>query len=112
MEDPTALQSLLNNSQTSLIPESLVTTLMVGFIVFNVLAVLFLVFYIIGMIRKWKVQSAVFDIKNDLAEIKTLLAKPTEPKFDPVVPSAQNRTIAQAETTASNEPQPPTNNVV
>ncbi len=111
MEDPTALQTLLNNSQTSLIPESLVTTLTIGFIVLNVLAVLFFVFYVIGMIRKWKVQSAVFDIKNDLAEIKSQLAKPTEPKFDPVVPAAQNQTIAQAETPSSNEPQPPTNNV-
>lgn len=71
--DASSLQSLLGNSQASLIPESLVTTMIVSFAILNVLGILFLVFYVVGIVRKWKVQSAIFDIHKDLAEIKTKL---------------------------------------
>lgn len=96
--DPSTLQNLLGNSQTSLIPESLVTTLTVSFIVLNVLGVLFMVFYVMGIVRKWRVQSAILDMRKDLAEIKAQIASQPA-KFDPVVPTpaAQNQIIAQEE---------------
>jgi hypothetical protein len=71
--DPTTIQNLLGNNQPSLIPESLITTITVGFIVLNVLGALFLIAYIFGIIRKWKVQSAVLHMQKDLAEIKARL---------------------------------------
>jgi hypothetical protein len=67
----------LTNGSTSLIPESLITTITIGFIVLNVLGLLFLVAYIAGLMRKWKVQSAVLHMQKDLADIKVLLQKPT-----------------------------------
>ena len=73
--DPSTIQSLLAGSDgASLIPESLVTTLVVSFVVLNVLGVLFLIFYVFGIIRKWKVQSAVLRMQKDLADIKAQLA--------------------------------------
>lgn len=105
--DQSALQNLLNNSNTSLIPESLVTTLIVSFVIINVLGVLFLIFYVLGIIRKWKVQSAVLSMQKDLAEIKATLAKPSQPADVPtpvvqppqniVQPERANRTIASSD---------------
>lgn len=95
--DPTLLQNLLSgDSGTSLIPESLITTLTVGFIVLNVLGILFLIFYIASMIRKWKVESAVLHMQKDLAEIKAALAKPQpERTAEPSsVPRGNNPVIA------------------
>jgi len=101
--DPSLLQGLLSDSSPSLIPESLVTTLTIGFIVLNVLAVLFLVFYVVSIIRKWKVESAVLHMQKDLAEIKAALAKPqaepaiTAPADKPVIIAAdetQNPPVA------------------
>ena len=79
--DSSALQSLLGGSQNSLIPESLVTTLTVSFVVLNILGLLFLIAYIFTVIRKWKVQSAILDLQKDVAEIKATLKGPatTEP---------------------------------
>ena len=85
--DQSALQGLLGNSGGSLIPESLVTTLTISFIVLNVLGVLFTIFYIAGIIRKWKVQSAVLHMQKDLVEIKQALAarpQPVQPQPAPV----------------------------
>jgi hypothetical protein len=95
-----ALQSLLGDSTPSLIPESLITTLTVGFVVLNVLSVLFFVFYVINMVRKWKVESAVFRMQKDLAEIKASLAKPAatpEAPAAPVHPAQSSNVIAQAD---------------
>lgn len=110
MQDPTqfdqsALQNLLGGSAPSLIPESLVTTLTVGFIVLNVLGILFFVFYVISLIRKWKVESAVLHMQKDVAEIKAQLAadKP-QPIAAPVTPARSNQVIAQAEPADSDTP--------
>lgn len=101
--DQSTLQNLLNNSAPTLIPESLVTTLTVGFIVLNVLGILFFIFFVINLIRKWKVESAVLHMQKDLAEIKTQLAnqQPTPAKKDepivapnPVEPASENKVIA------------------
>lgn len=71
--DSSVVQNLLGGAQANIIPESLITTITVGFIVLNVLGVLFLIVYIIGIVRKWKVQSAVLHMQKDLAEIKASL---------------------------------------
>ncbi len=108
--DPSTLQNLLGNSNTSLIPESLVTTLTVSFIVLNVLGVLFFVFYVLSIIRKWKVQSAVLDIQKDLAEIKTALNKPvpspdsSTPSSQPVTPAQSSNVLAQSNESFTKRP--------
>lgn len=87
--DASTLQSLLGGADgASLIPESLVTAMIVSFVVLNVLGVLFLVFYVFGIIRKWKVQSAVLHMQKDLAEIKEHMVGAPAAQPEPVV--AQN----------------------
>jgi hypothetical protein len=99
--DQSTLQSLLggsNGSSTSLIPESLTHTLTIGFIALNVISVLFLILYLLSVIRKWKVQSAVLHMQKDVAEIKAhMVIAPTAP--------AVAKTVEQAP-----EPQPQVNN--
>lgn len=73
--DQSALQNLLGGSTPSLIPESLVTTLTVGFIVLNVLGILFMIFYVFSIVRKWRVESAMLHMQKDVAEIKEALLK-------------------------------------
>jgi len=105
--DQSSLQNILGGSAPSLIPESLVTTLTVGFIVLNVLGVLFFVFYVINLIRKWRVDSAILHIQKDVAEIKASLsassassAPAPPPPSEPVAqPAEQNRVIAQSDAT-------------
>ncbi len=72
-QDQSTLQSLLNNSGGSLIPESLVTTITITFVMLNVIAVALTVVYVISLIRKWKVQSAILRMQKDVAEIKQSL---------------------------------------
>ncbi len=96
--DPTTLQNLLGNSNTSLIPESLVTTLIVSFVILNVLGVLFFVFYVLGIIRKWKVQSAVLNMQKDLAEIKGHLVSPNSTPSSTTTPPRPNAVIAAQDT--------------
>jgi hypothetical protein len=111
--DQSSLNSLLNSANgggasTSLIPESLTTALSVGFIVLNVISILFLILYIVSLVRKWKVQSAVLHMQKDLAEIKLALA-PKSVQVEPVVvppttpertePAADSRTIASSDDT-------------
>lgn len=85
--DESTLQNLLSDpSATSIIPEvpeELVTALIISFILLNVLAIAFFIFYIINAIRKWKVQNAVLHMQQDVAEIKNALIKPTEPPVQP-----------------------------
>ncbi|MBC7512243.1 hypothetical protein H7142_01105 [Candidatus Saccharibacteria bacterium] len=105
--DPSALQNLLGGSAPSLIPESLVTALTVGFIVLNVLGILFMIFYVISMIRKWRVESATLHMQKDIAEIKDILSKqsPAQPAPEPIVqpvqaaplPDESYRTIANSD---------------
>ena len=96
--DPTTLQNLIGGSSApSLIPESLVTTMTIGFIVLNVLGILFFVFYVISLIRKWKVESAVLNMQKDLAQIKSQLLTErlvAQPETPVVQPAEQNRVIA------------------
>ena len=100
--DPTTLQNLLGNSNTSLIPESLVTTLIVSFVILNVLGVLFFVFYVLGIIRKWKVQSAVLNMQKDLSDIKAqLVQRPVETGAPPVASPSPSRVIAKQDTDTS-----------
>ncbi|GEM_PF-2296011 len=80
-DQSTLLQSLLGGADGgSLIPESLVQTLTVSFIVLNVVGVLFLIAYIMSVVRKWKVQSAVLHMRKDLEEIKAhMIPAPVAP---------------------------------
>lgn len=75
-----SLNDLLSNP-VNLIPESLITTITIGFVALNVLGLAFVVLYIINLVRKWKVESAVFHMQKDLAEIKQSLqaAQPAKP---------------------------------
>lgn len=111
--DQSALQNLLNNSNTSLIPESLVTTLIVSFVILNILGLLFVVFYIAGIVRKWKVQTAILNMQKDVAEIRLHLG--VEPATTPVAvpepaPSGPNRVIAATDNSpADDSPTTPNN---
>jgi hypothetical protein len=108
--DQSSLNSLLNSANgggasTSLIPESLTTALSVGFIVLNVISILFLILYIVSLVRKWKVQSAVLHMQKDLAEIKLALApkpvqvEPLQAAPAPAEPAADSRTVASSDDT-------------
>jgi hypothetical protein len=101
--DQSALQSLLGGSSPSLIPESLITTLTIAVIVMSTLGILFMVFYILSMIRKWKMESAMIHMQKDVADIKALLVRPQatptapQPPVPPAAPSQSSNTIAQSD---------------
>lgn len=106
-----SVDNLLGNP-VNLIPESLMTTIMVGFIVLNVVALLFFIVYLIGVIRKWKVESAVLSMQNDLADIKQLLhrSQPSSNQPEPVhtaVPAPLKPTSADEQQEASAPAAPP-----
>lgn len=84
--DPSLLQQLIQNNPDgtsptiNIFPESFINLLTAGFIALIVIAALFLVVYAIGMMRKWKVQSAVLTMQRDVHELKELLARDQQPK--------------------------------
>ena len=79
------VDGLLGGSST-LITESFWTMLTIGFVVLNIVAILFVIAYIAVQVRVWKTQSATLAMRKDVAEIKTYLAAIThQPKTD--VPS-------------------------
>lgn len=97
--DQSQLNSLLGGSGGSIIPDSLATTLTVSFILLNVLGVLLTILYIINVVRKWKVQSAILHMQKDVAEIKQHLATPIQaPAPKPVVAE-----VAEPESTHESE---------
>ncbi len=74
------LNSLIGgNSGEPLIPESLTTFLIISFVVLNLLSIVFLILWIMGMMRRWKVQTAILHMQKDIVEIKESLAKSVEP---------------------------------
>lgn len=85
MQDYSALdQSQLNmlfggSSSEPLIPESVVTFLIVCFVILNLLTIAFLIFWIMSMVRRWKVQTAVLNMQKELVEIKQLLVANSTP---------------------------------
>lgn len=93
----TDLNSLLQGSSGSLIPDSAVqsfmTMLLVSTIISCVILGLFLVMYTIGAIRKWKVQSAVLHMQKDISEIKQhLIGAPSTPQPTNNTPDRQETT--------------------
>ena len=76
--DPTQqLNGLLGGSSGEpLIPESFITFMIICFVLLNILTIIFFIFWIMGMIRRWKVQTAVLNMQKDIAEIKQSLAPP------------------------------------
>jgi hypothetical protein len=86
-DNQSALNGLLGNADgTSLIPDSLATVMMIGFVIINIISILFIVLYIISLVRKWKVQTAIFHMQADLAEIKAALVKSAESSEPPESP--------------------------
>ena len=83
--DPETLQSILGNSDVSsnLIPESLASIQTISLVATSVLTFIFVVFYIVGTVRRWKVQSAVLHMQKDVAEIKQALVKSPAPQPEP-----------------------------
>lgn len=78
--DKAAIQSALGGSGGNLIPDSLMNIITISFIVMNVLGVIITIFYILGIIRKCKVQSAILHMQKDVAELKqALVVKQPEP---------------------------------
>lgn len=83
--DPALVQQFLENYSANaggdgtaspainILPESFITMLTWGFIALNVIAILFLIVYIIASIRKWRVQSAILDMHRDVKELKSAL---------------------------------------
>ena len=79
--DPTQqINNLLGGgSGEPLIPESLQVFLIISFVIINILTIVFMIFWIMGMVRRWKVQTAILRMQKDVAEIKESLAQPTKP---------------------------------
>lgn len=91
--DQQTLQTLLDNSGgtggsgvslTPQIPEELVTTLIVSFVVMNILGLIFIIFYVTHQIRSWKVQSATLRMQKDIAEINMRLSAHLHPTAAPM----------------------------
>lgn len=87
----------------SLIPESMVTFLIVCFVILNLLSIAFLIFWIMGMVRRWKVQTAVLNMQKELVEIKQLLKTTTNApspvaNHQPVQPDRPTTTNTEATT--------------
>lgn len=83
------LNDLLGGSTNEpLIPESLVVFLIACFVVLNLLTIAFFVFWIVGMVRRRKVQTAVLAMQKDIADIKQFLAADThrQPPHDATSP--------------------------
>src|SRR6478735_1151795 len=100
--DPTQqLNGLLGGtSGEPLIPESLSALLIIGFVIINLLTIAFLIFWFAGMVRRWKVQTAVLHMQKDIAEIKESLAKPTASAPIFIEPTAKEEPV-KAETPAA-----------
>ncbi len=80
--DPQMLQNLISNSSVStpnLIPESLTNILATSLLISLGLMVVFVILFIISLVRKWKVQSAVLKMQKDVADIRQALVKPIAP---------------------------------
>lgn len=82
--DPSVIQQYLDqikNNQgdqsftptINVFPAEFIALLSTIVIAMAVIAALFLLFYIISIIRNWKVQSAVMNMQKDVKEIKTAL---------------------------------------
>ncbi len=99
--DPTQqLNSLLGGSSNQpLIPDSMMTFIIISFVIINILTIVFMIMWIAGMVRRWKVQTAVLHMQKDMAEIKETLAKQaaatTAPKpifNEPEKPASESNT--------------------
>lgn len=67
---PTQFNSIIPQSTIDSFTTLFVVSTIVSLIIFALVAL----FYIISAIRRWKVESAVFAIQKDLAQIKSSLA--------------------------------------
>jgi hypothetical protein len=99
------LSALLGGgSSEPLIPESLMTLLIIGFVLINLLALAFFVFWFMGMIRRWKVQTAVLHMQKDIADIKqALVTQPTEAASSPVANEQAVQPASEPQTQTGNQ---------
>lgn len=87
--DPALIQKFLESNANkadgsstqpfTLFPQELVDIFAMATIALTVISALFLIVYLIGTIRKWRVQSAVLDMHRDVKELKEHLA-PQKPQ--------------------------------
>lgn len=116
--DPTQqLNSLLGGgSGQSLIPDSMMPFLIISFVVINILTIVFMIMWIAGMVRRWKVQTAVLHMQKDMAEIKETLAKQSAPApaatpifNEPEKPAQTPQPVAEP---LANEPPKPKSDII
>ncbi|MDQ5932191.1 MAG: hypothetical protein QG649_276 [Patescibacteria group bacterium] len=108
--DQSTLQNMLGGSTPSLIPESFMETLVPILGALSVFSILFFVLFLINMVRKWKVDSAILHLRKDVAEIKIQLAsKPAhaEPSHSPQLSPPPVTPAAPSETEPSTSQIPP-----
>ena len=87
--DPSALKQLFEDGGTptvNLFPEALVTAITTALTAMTIIGVLFLVVYILGLIRKWKVDSAILAMQKDIHEIKESLGTRAPQTPEPTSP--------------------------
>lgn len=79
--DSNILQNFLNENtdgsvvpSINIFPDELVTAFTIGLYAISIVAILFVVAYIAGLIRKWKVDSAILEMQKDLKEIRESLS--------------------------------------
>lgn len=83
--DPAILRQFLQNDSDgtsqpfTLFPQELIDMFAMGIIALIVITALFLVVYTVGMVRKWKVQSAILDMHKDVKELKQSMARDKPP---------------------------------
>jgi len=100
--DPTQLNSLLGGGTGEpLIPDSMMTFIIVCFVIINILTIVFMIFWIMGMVRRWKVQGAILHMQKDIVEIKESLAKSAQ-----VTPATEPIAADPAKTKASQQSEP------
>ncbi|HRK40898.1 MAG TPA: hypothetical protein PLN95_02370 [Candidatus Saccharibacteria bacterium] len=78
--DPALIEQFLQNANNpdtaptvNLFPQELVEIFAFGIIALTVITALFFLVYLISMIRKWRVQTAVLDMHRDVKELKDLM---------------------------------------
>ena len=73
----TQLSNILNGQMPSgaggsslfQLPSGLVTVLTIGSIVVTVLSVVIMILYLVSLVRRWKVQTAILDIQKQVHEM-------------------------------------------
>lgn len=87
------LQDILSAPTITLVPESLTDTLATALIVMSGVTVVIALLFLVGTIRKWKVQSAVLKMQKDVAEIKQALERDAPASRAQATTTGQSRKV-------------------